>query len=316
MTRHTISYPSSDNRTAIHAVCWMPEGQPRAVIQIAHGMMEYIERYERFAEYMTGMGFLVAGHDHLGHGASVTAPENWGYFAERHGDGCLLRDMHRLRRIVQQDHPGIPYFMLGHSMGSYLLRAYIVRFGEGLAGAILVGTGYVPDHVAKVGLKMTETLAQTHGWRHRSRLTERLFFFGPFSRFDMTGERPDRSWLTKDKDIVRDFYGDERCTFKFTLNAYDNFLRIILYGNRPENLAQIPKRLPVLLASGTDDPVGNFGKGVRAVGSRLLGAGLDDVTVKLYEGDRHELLNELDRERVYDYLAAWCEARMPSESPA
>ena len=164
-----FNFPSSDGQTEIHSVVWLPEsGKPRAVLQIAHGMMEFIERYEEFAEFMTKHGFLVAGHDHLGHGKSLCDREDLGYIAEKNGSGCLTADMHRLRIIAQKHNPDLPYFMLGHSMGSYLLRQYLTVHGEGLAGALILGTGSVPDGIVLFGMALAEALAKARGWRHRS----------------------------------------------------------------------------------------------------------------------------------------------------
>jgi ferredoxin-type protein NapH len=159
-----MTYLSANGTTKIHAVKWMPEdGKYKAILQITHGMIEYIERYHEFAEYLTERGFMVVGHDHLGHGASVKDETEWGYFAENPSD-TLVADMHRLRMAVQGENPGVPYFMMGHSMGSYMLRKYLCLHGENLSGAIIMGTGCVPDGTTKFGMTLCRVMARFRGW--------------------------------------------------------------------------------------------------------------------------------------------------------
>ena len=154
-----FSFLSKDGKTKIHAVKWMPEsGEYRAVLQITHGMVEYIERYKPFAEFLNDQGVLVVGHDHLGHGASVTSEEELGYFAEPDPSDTLVEDMHTLRTTVQAENPGVPYFMMGHSMGSYMLRKYLCIHPEGVAGAVIMGTGAMPDSTMKFGLFLCRTI--------------------------------------------------------------------------------------------------------------------------------------------------------------
>ena len=165
-----MTYLSANGTTKIHAVKWMPEdGKYKAILQITHGMIEYIERYHEFAEYLTERGFMVVGHDHLGHGASVKDETEWGYFAENPSD-TLVADMHSLRTTVQGENPGIPYFMMGHSMGSYMLRKYLCLHGENLSGAVIMGTGCVPDGTMKFGMTLCKFLAFFRGWNYRSKL--------------------------------------------------------------------------------------------------------------------------------------------------
>ena len=179
-----FTFLSSDKKTEIHGVTWTPEsGEYTAVLQICHGMTEYVERYQEFAAYMTEHGYLVVGHDHLGHGDSVRSREDWGYIADERGEQYMIADIHKVRKITQRENPGLPYFILGHSMGSYLLRKYITRYGEGLSGAIIVGTGSVPDVVLKTGMRTAECIALLKGWRHRSRLMEKLVFSGSFRTY-------------------------------------------------------------------------------------------------------------------------------------
>ncbi len=307
-------FGSKNGRTAIHGVEWMPEsGECRAVLQIIHGMTEFIERYRPFAEYLTQKGIMVVGHDHLGHGASVNSREEWGYFAE-HPSATLVADIHKLRVRMQKEYPGLPYFMLGHSMGSYMLRKYLCIHNENLAGAILMGTGYVPDPILKLGLGLCDVTAKCKGWDYRSKFLQSLMYGKPYRKYDLYGRDYENSWLTKDAEIVKEYYADPRCTFLFTINGYYGLLEAIRYDNQKTNIRKMPKDLPLFLVSGADDPVGDFGKGVKRVCRMYREAGIRDLTCKLYENDRHEILNETDRRQVYVDLYQWMQSRIDGGS--
>lgn len=306
-----FTFLSADGKTAIHAVKWLPEdGNYTAILQITHGMIEFIERYRPFAEYLTENGFMVVGHDHLGHGASVASEDDWGYFADKNPSDTLVADMHKLRTTVQGENGGVPYFMMGHSMGSYMLRKYLTVHNDNLRGVIIMGTGCVPDGTTKLGMFICKFLAAFFGWRHKSRLVESLSFGGPYKKYDLTGKTLSNSWLTKDEDIVKFYYGEPRCTFKFTLNGYLGLMEAVLYDNQPENVKKIPGKLPVFFVSGEDDPVGDCGAGVKKVYEMFVAVGVQDVTYRLYENDRHEILNETDKEKVYADLLAWMRVRI------
>lgn len=308
--KEIFTFLSSDKKTKLHAVKWMPEsGEYTAILQIAHGMIEYVERYEEFACYMANRGYLVVGHDHLGHGESVESPEDWGYIADKNGARHMIEDMNKLRLMTEKENPGLPYFMLGHSMGSYLLRRYLTEYGKGLAGALVVGTGSVPDIATKAGMLVIRCIARFKGWRYRSKFVENLLFSGAYHKFSMDGKDLERSWLTKDVEIAAKYYKEPRCTFHFTLNGYDALIKTVYYDNQAKNTAKIPKELPIILLSGADDPVGNMSKGVLLVKKQLKEAGIKDLTCKLYENDRHEILNETDRDVVYRDILKWCEVR-------
>lgn len=298
-----FTFLSSDKKTKIHGVSWTPEsGEYTAVLQICHGMTEYVERYQEFAAYMTEHGYLVVGHDHLGHGDSVRSREDWGYIADERGEQYMIADIHKVRKITQRENPGLPYFILGHSMGSYLLRKYITRYGEGLSGAIIVGTGSVPDVVLKTGMRTAECIALLKGWRHRSRLMEKLVFSGSFRKFSMGSEDPENNWLTKDVSRIEKYYGEPRCSFHFTLNGFYNVMKVVSFDNQMKYMNRIPKDLPIVLLSGENDPVGDLGRGVKRVEKQLRKAGIQDLYCKLYANDRHEILNETDRDVVLSLI--------------
>ena len=314
--KREFTYDSSDGRTKIHGIEWKPEsGEIRGILQIVHGMVEFIGRYEEFAEFLTEKGFVVIGNDHLGHGTSIVSKEDYGFFAEKQGNRAVLKDVHHLKRMTEKHYPGVPYFMLGHSMGSFLVRQYLCMNGDGLDGAIVMGTGTQPMAVLQAGKGVCRLMAAFCGWHYRSELVDNMAFGGYNKQFEPA--RTDKDWLTKEEAIVDRYLADERCTFRFTLNGYYNMFTSIAEASKKENLARMPKDLPVLFVAGSDDPVGNFGKGVEQVRKRFQEAGLADVTWKIYENDRHEILNETDRQTVYEDLGVWLDKHMeaPRRNP-
>ena len=310
-----FTFLSQDGKTPIHAVRWEPDdGKWIAVLQITHGMVEYIQRYAAFAEYLTQHGFLVVGHDHLGHGKSVSDTVELGYFSDQNPSDVVVADIHQLRQKTQKENPGLPYFMLGHSMGSFMLRKYLARYGKGLSGAIIMGTGYIAPTTNRMGLSVVRLLTVLMGAHHRSPLVQK-FINGPSYRgFDTTGKDPAKSWLSRDTEMVRKYYADPYCTFTFTLNGFRGLFEAAQFACKPENANRIPKALPLLLVSGGNDPVGDHGTGVELVYQMYQEAGIQDLDCILYEGARHEVLNEVNRAQVYEDLYRWLYAHVEAEA--
>ena len=304
--RDEFYFPSKDGNTEIHTIEWKPEGEVRAVLQICHGMVEYIRRYDEFAQFLCGEGYYVVGNDHLGHGKSIQAKSEYGFFNEKYGNACVLGDMHTLRQRTEKKYPGVPYFMLGHSMGSSLLRQYIQMYGNGLSGAVLMGT--VADHKKAAllfGKRLCRVMAAFRGWHYRSKMVDNLVLGAYNKKFKPARTRAD--WITSDNENLDMYVADPLCSFMSTVNAYYNVFSGMIGIQRKESVYMIPKVLPVLFVSGADDPVGEFGKGVRKIYEKYRAAGIRDVTLRLYTGDRHEILNETDRDQVYKDLLGWFE---------
>ena len=311
MVTNNFTFLSNDGKTAIHAVKWLPDsGEYSAILQITHGMVEYIERYAPFAEFLTSKGYMVVGHDHLGHGQSVASKEDWGFFYEGKPSDTVVADMHKLRTLIQEENPDTPYFMLGHSMGSFMLRKYLCLHNDNLRGAIIMGTGFIPGNVTSLALGLTKLIGKIRGLKHRSKFIQGLAFGADYKGFDMTGEHPENSWLTKDVDIVRKYYQTPECTFMFTVNGYQGLFEAVNFSCDAENAKLIPKKLPLFIVSGDQDPVGGLGKGVKDSYYLYQNAGVQDLTYKLYENDRHEILNETDKQVVFEDLLAWMNVRI------
>lgn len=302
--KREFAFPSADGRTKIHAVEWKPEqGEIIGVLHIVHGMIEFIDRYEEFAKYLTERGFVVVGHDHLGHGASVVSKKDYGFFCQENGNLTLLKDIHRLRILTKKQYLDVPYYMLGHSMGSFLLRQYLCLKEEGLAGAVIMGTGTKPVLLLRLGRGLCRGMAVIFGWHYRSLLIDMMAFGGYNKHFRPT--RTGRDWITKDEMLVDRCLADERCTFRFTINGYYNLFLSIERASQKKNLRKMPCNLPILFVAGGADPVGDFGKGVEHVKCMFDAVGMSDVKKIIYEEDRHEILNETDREVVYEDIYVW-----------
>ncbi len=301
-----LKFKSSDKKTMIHAVAWIPENrEPVAVIQIVHGMVEYIERYEEFAEYLNSKGFIVVGHDHLGHGESVITNEDWGFIDEVNPSAKLIEDMRRLYVGAKKQYPDLPFFLLGHSMGSYLVRKYITVYGNDLSGIILTGTGMEKKATTKAGLMVIRALAKKYGWRYRSDFVRELMYTSPYKLYDLKGIDPERGWITRDAEITKKYYSDPKCTFTFTLNGYEALVSTVEFVCDKNNIKKIPKKVPLLIASGDMDPVGNLGKGVKEFYNAVVKTGKINVECKLFPDARHEILNETNRDEVYDFIYNW-----------
>ncbi len=296
-----------DSRTAtdkIHAVRYTPDdGQVKGVVQIVHGMAEYIERYEEFAKYLTDRGFVVTGNDHLGHGKSVAEGGTCGYFCKQDPATVVVRDVHRLKKMTQQEYPGVPYVILGHSMGSFILRNYMYRYGSGISGAIVMGTGMQPPALVNAGKVLAAVQKLFCGEKHVSKLIDKVAFGSYNNRIENV--RTDKDWLTKDEGIVDRYIADPHCGFTFTVNGFATSFELISRIQKKENLEKIPKELPIYMVSGAEDPVGDYGEGVKRAYQSLKDAGLQDIDLKLYEADRHEVLNETDKAVVMQDIYDW-----------
>ncbi|MBQ9424741.1 MAG: alpha/beta hydrolase [Erysipelotrichaceae bacterium] len=307
MKKEEFRFRSTNDAVDIRAVRYIPEGEIKAVLQIAHGMVEFIDRYEPFAKFLCSKGILVTGNDHIGHGGSVNSEEEWGYFGED-GNRHVLDDMHELTKLTKEAYPNLPYFLMGHSMGSFYARQYLGDYGDELKGVIIMGTGFEPLFKVKAGMLVCRVIALFKGWKHRSNFVNNMAFGAYNKKFEPNRTRAD--WLTKDEKIVDWYVNEPRCSFMFTLNGYVNMFEGIARLHDKALLDRIPKDLPVLFVSGEDDPVGTFGKEVIASVDSLKDAGMKNVDLKLYPNDRHEILNETDKETVFEDLYQWIKAHM------
>ncbi len=300
--RKEFTYPSSDGAHQVHAVLWLPEnGEPRAVVQLVHGICEYALRYEPFAQYLTGHGFAVTGNDHLGHGLTAKGPEEYGYFSDW---WHLVRDVRGLRETVGKLIPDVPYFILGHSMGSFVTRTYLIDYPGTLTGAILSGTGQEPALTVAAG-KLLTGLGDPHK-------VNKLFYqlsIGAYNK-QFAPARTGADWICRDERVVDAYLADPLCNFQTTAGMNHAMMTGLQYVAKRENLARMDKETPVYFFAGDSDPVGAGGKGVQKVAGWFREAGVRDVQVKLYPGGRHEMFNETNKEEVYADTLAWLEGHL------
>lgn len=298
------TFLSSNHITPIHVREWVPECDINGVVQLCHGINEYIGRYESFARYLASKGFVVVGNDHLGHGKSVLTQDDLGFFSNRDGWDNVVDDVEKLRVLTMKKWPGVPYFMFGHSMGSFLLRTYIINYpASHITGAILSGTGQNPVPTVTAGILLCDTVKHREGARYRSDVVKNMMF-GSYNK----GFEPNRTpydWLTRDEKIVDAYAADPLCTFTPTVGLVRDMLGGLLFISSPYNLSRMEKSLPVYFMSGEKDPVGADGKGVVKTYGMFLKAGMKDVFCKFYPDGRHEMLNELNRADVYRDVLDW-----------
>jgi len=272
------------------------------LVQISHGMCEYFLRYKGFAEYLSSNGFLVFGHDHLGHGRSVSAPEELGFTVSGGGADALVEDLSRLALKFKEDYPGLPIILLGHSMGSFLARDALARYSDVWQAAIVMGTAG-PDMPTSAGKLLASCLIALRGERYRAPLLRKISFAGYNKRYEKGCD--ENAWLSRDGEVVRRYHEDPLCGFLFTVRAYHDLFTVLGRVSRKDWATKLQKELPLLLVSGENDPVGGWGKGVEKLSRRLFEAGLSKMTFKLYPDMRHEILNELSYQTVWEDLLLW-----------
>lgn len=301
-------FPSHDGKTSIRAVEWRPEGEIRAVLQIAHGVAEYIDRYAAFAEYLCNHGIAVIGNDHLGHGASVAEGEARVYFGKKDGWQHVVDDMHSLRLEGGKRFPGIPYFLMGHSMGSFLSRTYLIRYPGSVRGVILAGTGHQHSVMTAAGRFVAKLEGKRIGWDQLSPIIETAAF-GAYNKA-FAPNRTTHDWLSANEENVDRYLADPLCGGQATVGLFYEMMCGLDFIRKPENLAKMDTRRPALFISGWEDPVGEMGKGVIAACNSFRAAGVEDLTLQLYPGMRHEILNETKREEVFEFILKWLEKRI------
>ncbi|MEA5038978.1 MAG: alpha/beta hydrolase [Clostridiaceae bacterium] len=305
-------YPSSDGVGRIRARMWRPESNPEAVLQIAHGICEHLERYDDFAHFLTEQGFLVVANDHLGHGKTAQAPQGLGVISRHGGWSCMVDDIETLRAKMADENPGLPYFLLGHSMGSFLVRTYLIRFPGRLTGALISGTGQQAPVLVTTGIFLTGLIGAFRGRDYRSALVQNMAF-GSYNR-KFEPKRTTSDWLTRDTEIVDGYQKDVLCCFVPSVAFYGEMLRGVRFISSVRNTQAMDKSMPVLFFSGALDPVGEETRGLMRAVDTFRRTGCRDVTVKVYPEGRHEMLNETNRAEVYADVLNWLKSKLPAKA--
>ncbi|MBQ3498858.1 MAG: lysophospholipase [Clostridia bacterium] len=298
----------------IHGFYYSPvvKANAKAVIQIAHGMAEHKERYDEFASFLAENGYAVFVHDHLGHGESVDSVDNLGFFGEEDGWKNLVNDCYTITKFAREVFPGKPVVLFGHSMGSFVARAYTQMYDMTLDAAIYCGTsGNNP--AAGMGVKLADAIARSKGTKYKSELIDSVAF-GTYNK-KIKPHRTAFDWLSRDNAEIDKYVADDYCGFMFTACGFRDLFSLLKYVSGKEWYKSVRKSLPILFVSGDADPVGEYGKGVKQVAADLKKTGHDNVEIKLYKDSRHEILNDYDRNAVMNDILEWLDKNIEEKKP-
>ncbi len=291
----------------IHCCKWTPEGEPKAVLQIVHGIAEFVERYDTFANYLTNLGYVVVAEDHMGHGQSINGDGIQGYF---HGGWfSAVADTYQLLTDTKAEYPELPYILFGHSMGSFMARTILCQYPDsGIAAAIICGTGWQPTFALPALLKVVGAVCKKTGETNPSEKLQGLVFGSYNSRVEHP--RTPFDWLSRDKEIVDEYIAHPLCGFTASCGLLRDMMTGIHYIQLPEHLENMRKDLPVFFIAGGDDPVGSYGKGIHQAASAFRNVGMTDVSVRIYPLCRHEILNEINKEEIFEDVVQWIEKKV------
>lgn len=284
---------ATDNIHTLIGKLYIPDGEIKGLFHIVHGMTEYIDRYEPLMSALADAGYLAFGYDNLGHGKTAKDDSELGFIASRDGWKYLVNDVFTYQNAVKTLYPDKPIYLMGHSMGSFIARLAAENYGENIEKLIICGTSG-SNPLAPIGLALTNIIKLIFGKKHISKLVIALAFGSYNKKFEKLSQY---DWLTTDREIIEKYENDKYCTFKFTVSAMHDLIKLISLCNRKEWYKNIRKDLPIFLISGSCDPVGNYGKGVKEVHKKLADSQIN-AELKLYENCRHEILNDSCRQEV------------------
>jgi len=298
-----------DQNLDMQVYAWLPDKDVpvKGILQIAHGMAEHARRYEELASFLTDNGYAVYANDHRGHGKTAGSVDNLGFFSEKNGWQKVVKDLKILNLHLREKFPKLPLFVLGHSMGSFLTRQYLMDSNSTVQGAILSGTANHPGLLGKVGVLLTKVLLLFNNPKSPSSLMDSMSFKTYNKAFKPN--RTPHDWLSRDEKKVDEYVADPYCGTIFSLQFYNDLLKGLLYISDKNNIKKTNQNVPILVFSGTNDPVGENGKGVRDFYTKLKTVGIKDLTLKLFDKGRHEMLNETNREEVFAFILDWLNER-------
>ena len=303
----TEYYYDSCGAGQIRACVWTPENEPRAIVQLVHGIAEHVERYDDYASWLNEKGFLVVAQDHMGHGKSIGSNGIQGYF---HGGWfSAVADTYDLLQQTMAKFPGVPYILFGHSMGSFIVRTILAKHPDsGIAGCIVCGTAWQPAALLKIAMPMCKLLCRNGGDKKPSPALKKLMF-GSYNQ-NVEHVRTENDWLTRDDRVVDAYNSDPLCGFTATAGLYRDMMTGIAYIQKPDTLAAMNRQTPVLFVAGSADPVGAYGQGVQQAAKAFRDCGMEEVSLKLYPMCRHEILNEINNIQVYEEIQEWIEEKI------
>lgn len=286
----------------------VPDAEPRAIVQIIHGIAEYIDRYDEFMSFLADNGIIAVGTDHLGHGKSIESDEQTGFFAYDNGWDYVVRDEEVLRLAMHENYPELPIIVFGHSMGSFMARTLLIRYPDAFNAAIISGTGNQGAALVNGGLIMGNLVTGLKGAHHYSKFLNNLAF-GSYNKI-YDNPKTEYDWLSRDEANVQKYIDDPLCGFIPSCSLFRDMMTGVKFITNKKNLTAMNKDMPVYFMSGDMDPVGECGKGVQKAYNNFLEAGMKDVSIKLYPGGRHEMLNEINKDEVYTDILAWLDSKI------
>lgn len=301
-------FNSSTGKNKIHARMCVPDTEPRAIVQIIHGIAEYIDRYDEFMSFLADNGIIAVGTDHLGHGKSIESEEQTGFFAYDNGWDYVVRDEEVLRLAMHENYPELPIIVFGHSMGSFMTRTLLIRYPDAFNAAIISGTGNQGSALVNGGLFMGNLVTGLKGAHHYSKFLNNLAF-GSYNKI-YENPKTEYDWLSRDEANVQKYIDDPLCGFIPSCSLFRDMMTGVKFITNRKNLTAMNKDMPVYFMSGDKDPVGECGKGVQKAYNNFLEAGMKDVSIKLYPGGRHEMLNEINKDEVYTDILAWLNSKI------
>lgn len=304
MKTKEFSFKSATGVCRIHGCEFLPEGEVRAVVIIHHGMAEHINRYADYVKHLTDMGYAVFMHDMANHGKSNQKTELLGYFGENDGYKNLVKDLKTVYDLAKKEFPDKKIIMFGHSMGSFIVRCFDCAYPGASDASVYMGTG-CSNPAAGMGKAISNLIASIKGSTYKSKMLDKITF-GSFNK--KTDKKTSFDWLTRDSAIVQKYIDDDYCGFLFTVKGMNDLVNLNVWANSAECYNTVKKDLPILLVAGADDPVGAYSKGINEVADKMKASGHTNVTVKLFPGCRHEVLNETNRQEVYEGIDAFLNA--------
>ena len=310
INRINFNFTNKDN-TIINAYKWIPDNDIKGAVQISHGMNEHIIRYDYFAKELVKHGYMVYGHDHRGHGKSADSIEALGYISDSDGFMDMIEDMKLMTDIIKKENPDLDIILFGHSMGSFLSQRYIQLYGNYIKGTILSGTnGKQPISILNLGIILSKLAMKAKGRKAKIKFFDDITFAGYNKRY-----KPHRTkfdWLSRDEDIASNYIEDPYCGNLFPVSFFHDFYLGLKSIHYEENFEIIPKNLPIYIIAGSDDPVGEYGKGILNLYSSYKNLGIEDISYKLYDSGRHEMLNEINKSEVIKDIILWIDKTIDS----
>ena len=307
MIQKDLRITSCNRKNKLYVRIWQPDetSDLHGIVQISHGMIEHIKRYDRFARFLVTKGYIVIANDHLGHGLTANGEEELGYMLAGDASEAMVRDLHKVTRYIRKRYHALPVFMVGHSMGSFLAKRYVMSYPNELNGLILLGSGYQPKVMLLMGYAVQAWLRMWKGEHYRSKLMQSLGIFYYNARIRNCS--PLNNWITRDKEVLKAYNEDKYCQFIFTIKGYKTLFDTLWFIQKKKNIKKLKKELPIRFISGAMDPVGSYSYGVKRIVSEYQKCGVKKVDAVFYKDARHAVLHEIGYQKTQDDIVEWME---------